>query len=167
MRVAIEEDQVTQSCVQRSLEELASRGLISGFRSDDEPSDYGQWTFSRHGWLRAAMRQLDAIEDLPRGWDSHGGEPPDPAIVDAARTLIRSLRTGGDFPKPHINPTPSGGVQFEWENDSAYLEVEVDAEDHAKFFFQDGRRRHEYEGEVFCGGSLDEIVGLLKNMYAG
>lgn len=167
MSVAIEEDQVTQSRAKRPVDELASRGLVRGLRPGDDLADRGQWEFSRIGWLYIARKQLDAIEDLPRGWDSHGADSPNPAIVEAARTLLRCLRSGGDFPKPHINPTPTGGVQFEWVSDSLYLEVDVDDDVHATFFFQDRNAGIEDEGEIFYEGSLDEVVGHLNEMYPG
>jgi hypothetical protein len=113
----------------------------------------------RTDWLPEALRQLDAIEELPDGWDSRGGGRPNPSFVAAARKLLTALlKAMDDVPKPHIHPTPSGGVQFHWESSSLYFEIEVLDADTAQYYFLDRGKPTEAEGQVKLGGPLDEIV---------
>src|SRR5690606_27106408 len=59
-------------------------------------------------WLRQAERQLHAIERLRAGWDSQGGDPPNPEIVRAGAGLLELLaRVDSELAQPHIHPTPS------------------------------------------------------------
>ena len=92
-------------------------------------------------WLPLVEKQLDAIALLPAGWDSNGAPSPDIHLVESARSLIKCLAQLGAVSKPHVNPTPSGGVQFEWEIDDRYFELEVVAEHAAAYFCRDGAAR--------------------------
>lgn len=42
-------------------------------------------------WLPLAREQFEAIARLPRGWDSHEAEPPEPSLVDAGSRLLHRL----------------------------------------------------------------------------
>src|SRR5579862_7936334 len=88
-------------------------------------------------WLDDALAQLDAIEKLPDGWNSNGAAAPIPELVDCGRRFLNQLRSSTTpMPQPHINPTPSGGVQFEWEDGSRYFEVEIVGENAASLLFE-------------------------------
>ena len=115
-------------------------------------------------WWEQALRQLSAIARLPKGWDSHGSDSPEPQLVDAATGLLWLLCAAGDVPQPHINPTPSGGVQFEWESADRYFEIEVAAESAAGWFFQDRSARLEAEGELEAGYPIDEAVDYIRRV---
>jgi hypothetical protein len=112
------------------------------------------------------MRQLEAIEGLPVGWDSHGAPRPDHRILHSAQWLLTCLCQIEGLAKPHINPTPSGGVQFEWENEPCYFELEVVAERAGAWFFRDDVAREEVEGEVFEGEPLEAVVKCLRRVGA-
>ena len=115
-------------------------------------------------WWEQALRQLSAIARLPAGWDSQGSDPPEPQLVDAAKGLLWLLCAAGDLPQPHINPTPSGGVQFEWEHADRYFEMEVTDESAAAWFFQDRSARIEVERELEPGDPLDEAIEFIRRV---
>jgi hypothetical protein len=118
-------------------------------------------------WLAQAVKQLQAITSLPAGWDSHGGSPPDRRCLESAKSLLsETVKVPFDLPKPRINPTPGGGVQFEWESPGKYLEVEVVSADAAEYFFQDNADSIEVEDTLHVGDPLDNLVRLLKRVYA-
>jgi len=117
------------------------------------PQDAG-----RCGWLAEAARQLQAIANLPPGWDSYGALPPDIDKLKAGWRLLLRLCRVGDLPKPHINPTLAGGVQFEWEKGLRYFEIEV--ADDVCYFWSDPRG--EAEGTIADGGPLDAIVDYVR-----
>jgi hypothetical protein len=115
-------------------------------------------------WLDAAVKQLRAIAELPQSWDGDAAAAPDRRILDAGRDLLRSLHQVPGIPKPHINPTRDGGVQFEWESDTGYFELEIVGIRAASFFFQDKASGAECEGEIFEGESLNEVVQYIRRV---
>ena len=76
-------------------------------------------------WLEQAARQFQAIANLPDGWESYA-PPPDVEKLEAGWRLLLRLCQAGDLPKPHINPTRNGGVQFDWEEGPRYFEIEME-----------------------------------------
>jgi hypothetical protein len=115
--------------------------------------------------LRQALAQLDAIEQLSPGWDSHGGDPPDQQIVHSARHLLLSLSILGDqLAKPHVHPTPSGGVQLHWESGPRYFEIELVDPREARFYFVDRAAQTEAEGDLQVGDSLGRVVELARSV---
>lgn len=117
---------------------------------------------SRAEWLPEVRRQLAAITALPNGWDSHGAPSPDPKKLAAARGLLECLCENADLPKPHVNPTPSGGVQFEWEVGPRYFELEVVAERAATYLYCDDAAGVEETGDVF---ELESLKSVLDHVY--
>jgi hypothetical protein len=112
-------------------------------------------------WLDAAVKQLSAVKALPAGWDGNAAAAPDPRTLDAGLDLLRAIHQVPGIPKPHINPTRNGGVQFEWETDTGYFELEVVGIGAASYFFQDKSSGAECEGEIFEGESLKEVVQYI------
>jgi len=117
-------------------------------------------------WLPEVRLQLDAIKRLPHGWDSHDSPPPDTRVIEAGWGLLLCLCEGGELPRPHVNPTPSGGVQFEWEAGDRYFELEVVAERAAEYFYCDRDRGVEKEGVVFESESLEPVVRHIREIAA-
>jgi hypothetical protein len=116
-------------------------------------------------WMPEALRQLDAIERLPDGWDSRGGRRPEREILATARTFLAALVAADDeLVKPHIHPTPSGGVQFHWESGSRYFEIELVDADTAQFYFLDRAALTEAHGDLRMDDPLDEIVEYARRV---
>jgi hypothetical protein len=114
-------------------------------------------------WLYQVFRQLQAIENLPAGWDSRGGRSPDPNLVQAACALITAASRGdATLAKPQVHPTPSGGVQFHWESGQRYFEIEIVQPLLAHFYFVDPATRTETEGDVHVGDSLEEVLHYAR-----
>jgi hypothetical protein len=117
-------------------------------------------------WLPGVRLQLDAIEILPRGWDSYGSPSPDARIVEAGWALLLCLCEAGGLAKPHVNPTRSGGVQFEWEVGDRYFELEVVAERAATYLYCDDAAGVEESGEVFEEESLEAVLDYIRRVAA-
>lgn len=113
------------------------------------------------GWSRDMESQLDAIIALPAGWDSYGAPRPNPNCVEAGRELLDCLARASEIPKPFVNPTPSGGVQFEWESGDRYFELEVVSEREAVYLYCDGAAHTEETGRVFAGESLTPVLAFI------
>ena len=118
-------------------------------------------------WLGQAARQFEAITNLPHGWDSYGSPPPDIDKLDAGWRLLLRLCQAGDLPKPHINPTPSGGVQFDWEQGPRYFEIEVQGSGEATYLWSDDAARVEETGTISEGKPMDAIVQFVRRVGAG
>ena len=118
-----------------------------------------------HGdWLAEAAGQLSAIQNLSDGWDSHGAARPRVQVVRNAASLLTSLVSAADIPKPHINPTPSGGVQFDWEAGGRYFEIELIDPYVAHYYYQDRDAAEESEGTIYSGELLLELLEYLRRV---
>jgi hypothetical protein len=100
-------------------------------------------------WLSEVLEQLQAIAALPEGWDSYGAHVPDANKLEAAWALIFCLCRNTDLPKPYVNPTRNGGVQFEWEQGQRYFEIEIVAEVAATYLYCDDNAHVEETGTIF------------------
>ncbi|HUY32042.1 MAG TPA: hypothetical protein VMV69_04615 [Pirellulales bacterium] len=119
------------------------------------------------GWLSIVKDQLCAIERLTPGWDSNGADSPDPRLLRAAWNLLECLCEESAIPKPHVNPTRRGGVQFEWEKGPRYFELEVDSERSAAYFFDDEIAQTESEGRISVGDPLEPILKFVQRVAEG
>ena len=115
-------------------------------------------------WLEDVAKQFRAIADLPHGWDSYGSPPPDVRKLDAAWNLLICLCQGSEFPKPHVNPTPAGGVQFEWEVGGRYFEIEIVGERAAEYLYCDDATGMEETGNLFEEESLDQVLAYIYSV---
>ena len=113
-------------------------------------------------WFDDANHQIEAIKRLPHGWDSHGAQPPNAAVVESGRLLLKQLAMNVPrVRKPSICPTRSGGVQFIWESEGRYFEIEVSDIDKACYFFEDLHASKIQERVVNAGGLLSEMIQIL------
>ena len=128
-------------------------------RIDGEESGRGQG--HRNVWLPQACDRVRAMEKLRAGWDSHGAEPPNSKVIDAAIALLTKLADAASFAKPHIQPTPVGGIQFEWESAGRYLEVECTPSSEAHCYYQDREAGVEEEQVLPSGGNVDVLLKYL------
>ena len=60
--------------------------------------------------------ELDELAELEADWDQQGGYAIDPAKVASAKRLLQFL--DGKVTPPHVAPTSSGSVDFEWSRKS-------------------------------------------------
>ena len=115
-------------------------------------------------WLDTAQTQLAAIERLSVGCDSHVSESPDGPTIHRARVLLACLAKASSLPKPHIHPTPAGGVQFEWEKGARYFEIELTSPREAQLYFQDRQAGREEEATLHDGDSLEPVFRYLQQV---
>jgi len=118
----------------------------------------------RCSWLPNVWEQLETLASLPDGWDSYGAPSPDLNKVKAAWELLNCLCDATDMPRPHVNPTRSGGVQFEWEVGNRYFELEVVGERAATYLYCDDAAKVEETGDLFEGESLESVLGYISKV---
>jgi hypothetical protein len=118
-------------------------------------------------WLSEIWEQLQAIAALPDGWDSYGAPAPDSNRLEAAWGLLFCLCANTDLPKPYVNPTRNGGVQFEWEAGERYFELEVVAERAATYLYCDDAAHVEETGNLFEEGDpLEPVRAYIRKVDA-
>lgn len=115
-------------------------------------------------WLPAVLDRISEIARLPAGWDSHGGSPPRRDILTAGHAIAQSLAAAGDVPKPFINPTRSGGIQFEWEKGPRYFEIEIVSPMVAEYFYEDRDAGTVIEGTTSDGETLHTVIDLIRQV---
>ena len=113
-------------------------------------------------WLPSVQKQFQAIASLPENWDSYGASRPRESILNGAWNLIASISQMPGVPKPHVNPTRNGGVQFEWEAGERYFELEIVAEDAAEYLYCDDIVQVEETGNV----SEDTLEQVLTYIFS-
>jgi hypothetical protein len=115
--------------------------------------------------LNALVERLRHLLDLPADWDSYGAVPVRADVVQQAAHLIRDWLTEG-IPAPQIVPTPDGGVQLEWHQPAAYLEIHLSTPTDLSFYVEsDG---HEEEGTLATDRSrLASVLASLASSRSG
>lgn len=78
--------------------------------------------------LAEIIGKIEYIKSLKNNWNGYGTKPISESIINKALKLIKELK-----PIPEVFPTGRGSIQFEWEKDSLYLEMEI-LEDKIKIF---------------------------------
>jgi hypothetical protein len=116
-------------------------------------------------WLDDALAQLDAIEKLLDGWNSNGAAAPESSLVEAGRRFLRRIGgTADEISRPHINPIPSGGVQFEWEAGPKYLEVEIVGENAVSLLFESPDEVHELTDRALTDDILEIVIHYARSV---
>lgn len=129
------------------------------------PSDGGELRTDHKDWRPEVVKQLSAIQNLSEGWDSRGAARPDVNVVKSALALLEKLYGAADIPKPHINPTPSGGVQLDWESEGRYFEIELIDPRIAEYYYQDRDARVESVGTIYYGEPLLELLEFVRRVH--
>jgi hypothetical protein len=121
-------------------------------------------TVTAPDWLSEISKQFQAIADLPDGWDSYGAPSPDIHKLDAAWGLLVCLCRDVNLPKPYVNPTRNGGVQFEWEVGGRYFEIEIVGERVATYLYCDDNAHVEKTGNIFEEESLGTVLTYIHQV---
>ena len=77
-------------------------------------------------WLLELLCRLEKLMNLKRNWDGEDGLPVIDDCADEALAIL-VMASERAAPKPHISPTPDGGISFEFSK--AERELGLDVED--------------------------------------
>jgi len=106
-----------------------------------EWQDYGQ---PLPAWFDPLMQGFVDLLTLEQNWDSYGGNPISPGIIDEAITLANEV-LGPASPAPHVAPLSSGGLQLEWHRQGIDLEIVFDRAEQPFFYFRNRATGEESE----------------------
>ncbi len=97
--------------------------------------------------LWRAFERVCELQQLPRGWNSHGAEP----VSDAAfRQTLEFLAAYvvRDVAVPELVPTVRGGLQLEWHRRGVDIEVEVKPDGSVSWCAEDRQSGEEVEAAL-------------------
>lgn len=97
---------------------------------------------------------LDSFLQLPENWNTYGAKPFETKLIDKAKQVLATLSI-----PPQIFPTGRNSIQFEYEQNSNYLEFEIYEDEIQQFSVVRGTS---YSGVV----SLEQVNGIVENFYA-
>lgn len=137
---------------------LSSRGLppkvLESARRGRQPSD----------WFESAREEVESLAELGPNWDSYGADAPWRELLVSGLNMLRCLSESGHVSKPHICLTSAGGMQFEWENDDRYFEIEIVGNFAATYTYSDPAERFMKSGEVFVEEPLDFLIDYVRKV---
>ena len=76
-------------------------------------------------WLPELLGRLEVLMNLRQGWDGENGLPVIDDCADEALVIL-VMASERDTPKPHISPTPDGGISFEISKAGRELGLDVE-----------------------------------------
>lgn len=76
-------------------------------------------------WFDPLMRGLADLLTLPANWDTYGAAPIELKVVNQASQLMKGILDADD-PPPWVVPMSNGGIQLEWHENGADLEIEIE-----------------------------------------
>lgn len=119
--------------------------------------------------LRKELERLRGFARLESDWDSYGAKKTTSGAIEAASQYLASLvneyrSTSGIRALPFwVSPLPNGGVQFEWREPNAELEVEIDRDGNLSYLLQTGQGQAAdfLEREAASLTEVSEVLGRV------
>ena len=153
--------------------EIISSGRIYRTRSF-HASKYSHFTISNNIdslWkIQPALDNLEKLSLLPNNWDSYGAECPSTLAVENARSFLFKLPSYFPYLSPHeinpftIVPVCDGGIQIEWRNQYAEIELEVESDGKFSYLLIDKSQKERVFLEKH-GVVPSDIIKLLEKVF--
>ena len=67
--------------------------------------------------------RINEIEELPNNWNANGAESFSFNLISRAQEFLSKIEN--ILPNIDIFPTAADSIQFEWETNDSYCEVEI------------------------------------------
>jgi hypothetical protein len=131
-------------------------------------SPHDQWepmAFYAPDFQAAVNRQLDHLTTLQPNWDAEGAPQINRELIEAARSFISRLPQN-IVSRPAVVPSAAGSLQFEWNEGSRSLELEVETPSTIHYLKWDPEEGIEEEA-VFDIHDLDRAVSLIRWFMRG
>jgi len=131
-----------------TLDPKNTEGLVTFFPSVNAP------------WFAPAFKELMDNAALKPNWDSYGGKPTSLRSVGIAGAFLAAYLPA-DAPGPAITPLSDGGVQLEWHQEHADVEVSFPFNKPPTIYSLDYRTGAETEEPLTDYERAREILRLL------
>lgn len=102
----------------------------------------------------AGLKRIRHFSQLEANWDGYGASELSDVVINRAIEFFTQLAF-----LPQVFPTPRNSVQFEYENDNTYVEVEV-FDDHVELLTMIGGE--ENETTIESAQEVNEIIAQLN-----
>lgn len=112
-------------------------------------------------WVERVMDQVRDLSTLKPGWDTYQGAPVKARVLESALTILSGIMPPS-APAPELVPTASGGIDVEWQIESADLSIQIRPYKDPIAYFSSA----DVEWEVPLGLRLLEIRQILSSMKA-
>lgn len=127
--------------------------------------------FVPKGYLRN-FKRLKEFSNLKDDWDTYGGKPISMDVISKAASLLLKVselkeQNQLEIAEPFIAPRSDDGIQYEWENDSKYLELSALSESEKYRYFATDES---VDPPVESSGDLSfsyELLGLFSWLIKG
>jgi hypothetical protein len=87
-------------------------------------------------WLGRVKQRLEELILLQPNWDSYGGAPVDPRVVQLATSVVEWFAVA-DMPPPDVFAMSDAGVQIEWHVRQVNIEIDISPLDGTTIYFDD------------------------------
>ena len=143
---------VTRDSFRHPVEPAYSTALTDDDLQSHRVSNLNMATYRRGSVGEWVSAQLDAVINLPPGWDSYGAQAIDPRLARMVEPAVVELMLNG-VPPPSIVPNSDGGLSLEWYRPGVELIIRVpptwsDADDLPSAYFFDASAGVEWEEEL-------------------
>jgi hypothetical protein len=126
------------------------------------PLSYGNPSLPDPAWVAPTEDAMRKLSLLRENWDTYGAPRIDPAMINAALTLLQQVMRS-DTPAPSVVPTSRGGVQLEWHTKGIDMELEFLTPAHSHLMFDDQRTSTAWEAEITSDLSqFAQAIALLS-----
>lgn len=103
--------------------------------------------------------KLWELSKLDENWDTYGAPPIRSSCLKQAHEFLVSWyeclnKLGIKVPQPFITPISDGGIQFEWDAEGRYLELDFTPSEHSPYFYAEDESR---EGEPSWEGTIYNV----------
>ncbi len=93
----------------------------------------------------AEIQRLRQFTNLESDWNAHGAKRIAPQAIDVAVDLVRRVAAVSGVAPDFVAPLANGGVQLEWDGDSAEIEVEVRADKRFSYLLKGASRIEKHD----------------------
>jgi hypothetical protein len=105
------------------------------------------WEIDRSPILFTIRNKINDLLRLPENWNSYGATKIRADVASFCISLMASL-VKSDTPLPNVVPLNKGGIQLEWHQNQADLEIAIFEPYKSEFWFFDHRNRDERSDEI-------------------
>jgi hypothetical protein len=112
-------------------------------------------------WQSEIFPAVRRYLELPRGWDSYGGQPLKLETGMFALKILNDIM-GVRTPIPHSVPISTGGIQFEWHENDFDLELTVSGPFDCDLWYHDHRTNE--SGSLHLLADLSPLIAQIARL---
>lgn len=101
------------------------------------------------------LKKLNRIAGLKDDWNLHGASSFSESLLKLCRNMLLKLKR-----QPDIFPTANNSIQFEFENNDDYLEIEIfDDLSHIEYYMKKGGK------EIKKSTVVQDVIKVVNQFY--